>query len=124
MLLTSLKALGRTVSDIMRTRIEILSLDMQEYRLRLISLLMLSAFSFLFLMLSLVIGAFWLISSIGEEYRPMAMGILAAALLVCGLAFLGVLAWKLRKGPEPFHGSVAELKKDGFGFIGADRRLE
>jgi uncharacterized membrane protein YqjE len=112
MLLKSLKGLGMTFIEIIRTRIEILSLDVMEARVRFVSILMLGAFTFLLLSLGIILGMFWLIITFWESYRFMVMGILTVTLIGCGLVLLVILVWKLKKGPKLFEGTIAELDRD------------
>lgn len=112
MLMESLKGLGQTFVEIMRTRMEILSLDVKEARIRFVSILMLGAFTFLLLSFGIILGVFWLITAFWESNRILVMGIITAALLGCGLVLLVLLVWKLRNGPGLFEGTIAELDKD------------
>lgn len=112
MLLKSLTSLGRTFLEVMQTRIDILSFDLREYRLRFISIMMLGAFAFLCIALGAVIGSLWLIQSFREENRFAVMGIMTAGLLAGGLVLVSVLVFRLFRDPNPLHGSSAELRKD------------
>jgi len=112
MLLKSLKGLGQTFIGILRTRLEILSLDVQEARIRFVSILILGAFTFLFSALGIILGAFWLIITFWESNRLLIMGILTVTLLLCGLVLLVILIRKLKSGPRLFEGTIAELDKD------------
>ena len=120
MLLKSLTSLGRTFLEVMQTRIDILSLDLREYRLRFISVMMLGAFAFLCLALGTVIGALWLIQSFREESRFAVMGIMTGSLLAGGLVLAFILIFKLFRDPNPLHGSSAELTKDRDSFPSYD----
>ena len=124
MLLESLKGLGQTFVEILRTRMEILSLDVKEDRIRLVSILMLGAFSFLLLSLGIILGVFWLIVTFWEADRLLVMGILTAVLMGCGLILLALLVWRLRSGPGPFEGTIAELNKDREALVGRERRRD
>jgi uncharacterized membrane protein YqjE len=112
MLVKSLKRLGQTVIEILQTRMEILSLDVKEARIRFVSILMLYAFTFFSLSLGIVFGAFWLIIKFWETNRLLVVGILAVGFLACGLILMVVLVRRLRNGPRPFEGTIAELNKD------------
>lgn len=125
MLLKSIKALGETLIEVLRIKIEILSLDVKESRIRFISLLMLGVFSLLLFTLGIILGVFWLIIAFWESDRLLIMGVLTCIILFSGMLTLIVFLWKLKHGPEPFAGSIAELNKDSaaLGFHAArDRR--
>ena len=116
MLLESIKGLGETLVEVMRVKIEILSLDVKESRIRFLSILMLGVFSLLLLSLGIILGIFWLIIAFWESDRLLVMGILSAVLLSGGSVMLAVLIWKLKNGPEPFEGTISELNKDSEAF--------
>jgi uncharacterized membrane protein YqjE len=113
MLLDSLKGLGNTLLEIIRTRLELLSLDVKEAQIRFVMILMLGAFSFMLLSFGIILGVFWLILIFSGLHQLLVMGILTASLLVFGLIVLLLLVLKLKNGTELFGGTIAELKKDG-----------
>lgn len=112
MLLKSLASLGKTFVEVMQIRIDILSLDLREYRIRFVSIMMLGAFAFLCLSLGAVIGSLWFVQSFREENRFLVMGILTAGLLAAGLVLVFLLVFRLFRDPNPLHGSSSELAKD------------
>jgi uncharacterized membrane protein YqjE len=112
MLLESIKGLGETLIEVMRIKVEILSLDVKESRIRFISLLMLGVFSLLLLTLGIILGVFWLIIAFWESDRLLIMGVLSGIILFSGMLMLTVFLWKLKHSPEPFASSIAELNKD------------
>lgn len=125
MLLESIKGLGETLIEVMRIKIEILSLDIKESRIRFISLLMLGVFSLLLLSLGIILGVFWLIIAFWESDRLLIMGVLSGVILFSGMLMLTVFLWKLKHSPEPFESSISELNKDSaaLGILAArDRR--
>jgi uncharacterized membrane protein YqjE len=124
MLLKSLKDLGQTFVEIIRTRIEILSLDVNEARIRFVSILIISAFAFFFLAFGTIIAAFWLIAIFWESHRLLILGTLTAVFLGGGLIFLILLVWKLKKGPKFLKGTIDELKKDSAALSDRGRRSE
>ena len=123
-MLKSVKALTRTLLDILHTRLEILSLDVREMRFRLVSIMMLGACAFLFMTLGLILGSLWLILIFWETDRILVMGILTGALVLGAAIFLAILAWKLKMDPAVFHGSIEELDKDREALGGHRGRLE
>lgn len=113
MLFESLKRLARTAVELVRTRLELLSLDVEEAKLRFLSILLLGAVALLFLSLGVVMGAFWLVVAFWDTHRMLVLGLLTGLFLGGGLLALAGLSWKVRKGPRLFAATLAELGKDG-----------
>lgn len=112
MVLDSLKRLARSAVELVQTRLELLSLDVEEAKLRLLSTLLLGAVAFLFLSLGVVMGALWLVAAYWETHRMLVLGLLTGGFLGAGLLGLAALAWRARAGPRLFSASLAELEKD------------
>ncbi len=112
MLLESLKRLASTAVEIVRTRLELVSLDVEEAKLRFLSTLLLGAVAFLCLSLGVVMGAFWLVAAFWETHRTLVLGLLTGTFLGGGLLALAALSWRARKGPRLFAATLAELEKD------------
>jgi len=113
MLLESLRRLARTAVEVVRSRLELLSLDVEEAKLRLLSILLLGAVAFFCLTLGLVMGAFWLVVAFWDTHRMLVLGLLTGGFLGGGLLALAALAWRAKKGPRLFAATLAELEKDG-----------
>ena len=124
MLLKSLKGLGLTFVEILLTRMEILSLDVKEARIRFFSILMLWAFTFFFLAFGVILGVFMLLITFWQSDRILVMGILVASLIGCGLILLMILIRRIRTGPLLFQGTIAELDKDRETLEESERRSE
>lgn len=112
MIFESLKRLVRTAVELVRTRLELLSLDVEEAKLRLLSILLLGAVAFFCLTFGLALGAFWLVVAFWETHRLLVLGILTGTFLGGGLVALAALAWRAKKGPRLFATTLAELGKD------------
>ncbi len=112
MVLESLKRLARTAVELVRTRLELLSLDVEEAKLRLLSILLAGAIAFFCFSLGLVMAAFWLVVAFWDTHRMLVLGLLTGAFLGGGLLALAVLAWKAKKGPRLFAATLAELERD------------
>ena len=112
MVLDSLKRLARTAVELVRTRLELLSLDVEEAKLRFLSILLLGAVAFLCLSLGVVMGALWLVVAFWETHRMLVMGLLTGGFLGGGLLALAALSWQAKKGPRLFAATLAELEKD------------
>jgi uncharacterized membrane protein YqjE len=112
MLFDSLKRLARTAVELVHTRLELLALDVEEAKVRLLSILLLGALAFFCLSFGLALGAFWLVAAFWETHRVLVLGILTGAFLGGGLLALAVLSWQARRGPRLFSSTIEELKKD------------
>jgi uncharacterized membrane protein YqjE len=112
MVLDSLKRLARTAVEIVRTRLELLSLDVEEAKVRFLSILLAGAVAFFCLSLGVVMGAFWLVVAFWDTHRMLVLGLLTGAFLGGGLLALATLAWRAKKGPRLFAATLGELEKD------------
>jgi uncharacterized membrane protein YqjE len=112
MLLESLRRLAHTAVGLVQTRLELLSLDVEEAKLRLLSTVLLGAVAFLCLSLGVVMGALWLVVAFWETHRMLVMGLLTGGFLGGGLLALAALSWRAKHGPRLFSGTLAELEKD------------
>jgi len=110
-LLHSLKRLGRTALGIVENRVELLVVELEEERWRVVDVLLLVASATVLALMTLIAGTFALVMYFPEEHRPIALVIVS---LVYLLATLGVLL-KVRnrlKNWHSFSATLAELKKD------------
>ena len=112
MLIKALKVLGRSLVDILRTRMEILSLDIQEARIRLVTILILALCICVVFSLALILGLFLLILIFWDINRLMAVGIMVLSLVTVGATLVGILVYKLKNGTGLLQGTINELKKD------------
>jgi uncharacterized membrane protein YqjE len=112
MIIASLKRLVRTAVELIRGRLELISLDVEEARLRFFSTLLLGAIAFLCLALGAVMGAFWLVVAYWDTHRMLVLGLLTGTFLGGGALALAALAWRARSGPRLFANTLAELEKD------------
>lgn len=109
----SIGDLATTVLSMVRTRLELLSIEAVGEKTRLIRLLCMAFGALFLLMLALLVLSiavalyFW-----PTEARYLALAVLALVYAVGGLGlFLGV--WHgLRNGPVPFSATLDELKRD------------
>lgn len=112
MILKALKRFGHSSVEIIRTRLEIMSLDVKEAGIRYISVLMLGAITILLLSLGLILGIFLLIMIFWATEPLLVIGILSGSLLLSGLVILIFLIQRLKKVPGVFDGIISELDKD------------
>jgi uncharacterized membrane protein YqjE len=112
MLIESIKGLGKTFVQILCTRLETLSLDIKEDRIRFVSLLVLGATTVALLTLGVVIGALWVVLAFGEANRVLVVGLLTGIFLTAGLIAMAFMIRRLATLPGAFEGTIAELEKD------------
>jgi uncharacterized membrane protein YqjE len=110
-LLASVKRLLLTAAATVRNRVELLAVELQEERLRLVNVLLLAAAVVVFGLLTLVMLTFTVLLLAGEEHR------VAVAAAITGLYLLVALGafWRLRtrlKNWRAFSATRAELQKD------------
>lgn len=112
MILNALKRIWGSSIEIIRTRLEILSLDVKEAEIRFIGILVFGIFTVLLISLGIILGVFMLIVTFWERDPLMIMGILTSALTIGGLVMLILLILKFKKGRGLFDGIIYELDKD------------
>jgi uncharacterized membrane protein YqjE len=109
----SLKELGHTAVDILHTRFDLLVTEIAEEQVRLAELLLFAALSLLSLFLAVVIIAVFVVATLWEtEYRVLATGLIAAALLASGIGCGVACLRKAKAKPKLFSASVDELGAD------------
>jgi len=110
-LLGGASRLAGTALETIRTRIELLGLELAEERERLIRVLMWGAIALLLLALGLLTAVVLLALSFWEQ-RLWVLGCLALALLLGGSFIVVRVLRDARHRAHPFQSSVAELAKD------------
>ncbi|QWD73167.1 phage holin family protein [Polynucleobacter sp. MG-5-Ahmo-C2] len=111
-LLSSIKNLVSTGASIAQTRLELISVDVQIARSKLISLLVMIVSALFFLFFGLVMLALLIVIYSWESDRMMALGLLTSAFLSVGLILSLLIMQSLRTMPKLFEASIAELAKD------------
>jgi uncharacterized membrane protein YqjE len=109
-LVRSAQALLATVLGLARTRLELLSVEMQELLARLVLLMIGAVAAILLGALALGLGAVALIIAVPPEHRVAVSAGLALAFLAAA-AFIGWRVWRESK-VLPFAASLAELGRD------------
>jgi uncharacterized membrane protein YqjE len=109
----SLKELGRTAVDILHTRFDLLVAEIAEEQVRLAELLLYAALAILSLFLAVVIVAVFVVASLWDtDYRVLATGLVAAALVAAGIGCGVACVRKAKVKPKLFSASVEELGAD------------
>ena len=111
-LLDSLRNLASTFLAIVQTRIEIFASEIDEERTRLAQITLLAAVAAFCLGLAVILLVFFLVVLFWESDRLLAIGVLASAFAVAGIAAgLGLRA-AISKRPKFLSATLAELRKD------------
>lgn len=111
-LLSSIKNLASTGVSIAQTRLELLSVDVQIARNKLINLLVMIVSALFFLFFGLVMLALLIVIYSWESDRMLALGLLTTAFISIGLILVLVIMQALRNMPKLFEASIAEFSKD------------
>ena len=108
----SLKTLTSTLVAIGRTRLELLSVDIEEERAWLGSMLVWTLVALFCAGLSIVLAILLIVVLWWDTHRLMAIGISMLVLMLCAALAGKVVLDKARAKPRLFAGSLAELSKD------------
>ena len=111
-LLSSIKNLVSTGTSIAQTRLELISVDVQIARTKLISLLAMIVSALFFLFFGFVMLALFIVIYSCESDRMLALGLLTSAFLLIGLILTLLVMQSMRTMPRLFEASIAELAKD------------
>ena len=111
-LFSSLRSLAGSGIGLLRTRLELLSVEVREEKVRLLSLLIYGATAFVLLSFGLLFLAVFVTVLLWESHRLLALGAFAAVFVGGGLAaFVAMLA--IARTPSTlFAASLAELARD------------
>jgi len=109
-LMRSAQTLLATALGLARTRLELLSVEMQEVLARLVLLMVGAVAAILLAALAVGFGSVALVIAAPAEQRVAVAGALALVFLVAA----GILAWRVRRGAQlrPFSASLEELERD------------
>lgn len=111
-LFSSLKNLTVTLVDIIHTRLELLSTDLEEGRERLISLLAMTFIALFCLCFGTVLLAILIVVAFWDTHRLLALSSLTGLFLVSGTVLSVQALRALNAMPRMFAASLAELSKD------------
>jgi uncharacterized membrane protein YqjE len=111
-LFDSVKVLACTLLAIAHTRLELFSIEIEEQRVRLTSMLVWTLIALFCAGLGIVLATLFVVFALWDTHRLLALGIPAIVfLLAAALAWLIVLG-KTRARPRLFAASLAELSED------------
>lgn len=111
-LFDSLKTLSATLVAIGRTRLELLSVDIEEERVWLTSMLAWALGALFCAALSIVLALLFIVVAFWDTHRLLALAIPALLLMLGAVAAGKVVQEKMRAKPRLFAASIAELSKD------------
>lgn len=111
-LLNSMTTLVGSLVNIVYTRLELLSTDLEEDRQHLLSLVILSLVALFSLVIGVVLVAILLVVIFWDTHRLLALTSLAGLFLMTGLITCGFVLRKTRTKPRLFLASLLELLKD------------
>jgi len=111
-LLESLTILAGTLVAIAHTRLDLLSVDLEEERAHLFSQLVLTLAALLCLGIGVVLATTLLVVAFWDTHRLLALGALAGFFLVIGMGVWAFALHKARTKPRLFAASLSELFKD------------
>jgi len=111
-LLESLTILAGTLVAIVHTRLDLLSVDLEEERAHLFSLLALTLSALFCLGIGVVLATILLVVAFWDTHRLLALGALAGFYLVIGMGVWAFALHKARTKPRLFAASLSELFKD------------
>lgn len=108
----SLRARLDTLLGAAQTRLALLTVELQEEKLRLARLLFMTVLTALFLGFAAVFAALWVTVALWDSHRLLALGLSTGLFLVLGLAAASVAARTVAAGSRLFAASLAELGND------------
>lgn len=111
-LVNSLKNLGKTAIEIFHTRLQLVSVDIQEEKARLVELMVYAVVGVFCASFALLLLTFFVVVAFWDTYRLAALAALTLLYLAIGVAAGISFRNKLRAHPVLFASTLAELKKD------------
>jgi uncharacterized membrane protein YqjE len=111
-LLASLRTLLETGVQLARVRVELLGNELEEQKLRLAHGLVLAVAGVLLLLVAVLLACGFVLLLVQEGHRLAAIGVLAVAVTVGGLALLRAGSARLRNPAGVFQATLDELRRD------------
>lgn len=108
----SLRTRLDTLLGTVQTRLGLLTVELQEEKLRLARLLFMTVLTALFLGFAAVFAAIWVTVALWDSHRLLALGLSTGLFLILGVAAATVAARTVAAGSQLFAASLAELGKD------------
>ncbi len=95
-----------------QTRLELLTVELQEEKLRLARLLFMTVLAALFLGFAAVFAALWITVALWDSHRLLALGLATGLFVTLGVAAATVAARTVAAGSRLFAASIDELNHD------------
>lgn len=111
-LFASLRGLIATAIALLRTRLELFATELEEEKLRLLSIVMYGAAAFFMLYAGVLLLAIFLTVLFWDSHRLLVLGGLTAIFLACGFGAILLVLRQVRAGSRLFSASLAELAQD------------
>lgn len=111
-LLASLSSLTNTLIDIVQTRIELLSLDIEEDRTRIFQLVLIYMAALFSLVVGFVIVITLTVFLLWEKNQLDILFLIGGIFVLLGVAILGLATYKAKNKPGLFLSSLLALEKD------------
>lgn len=111
-LFVSVRMMADTLIAIVQTRVELLSTELEEERIRLTSMLVWGFVALFCASLGIIFVTMLFVLSLWDDHRLLAAGIPAAVFLSAALFSVRTLVLKIQSKPRLFSASLAELNKD------------
>ncbi|MDD5180204.1 MAG: phage holin family protein [Gallionellaceae bacterium] len=111
-LFNSLRMLAATLVATGQTRLELFSIEIEEERTRLGSMLLWTLAAMFCAALCIVLVTLWVVVVFWDDHRLLALGILAFLFLLGALLAGWIALGKARAKPRLFAASIRELSKD------------
>jgi uncharacterized membrane protein YqjE len=96
----------------LRTRLELAGVEIEQEAARILSRLLLGAAALYMLSFGTLLAIVWVILSLPEHWRAVALGAAALALLFGGVGALAGLSYAVRRRRSPFQATLTVLKRD------------
>ena len=111
-LVGSLARFGRTAIGLLRTRLEILSTELEEERIQ-FARLALTVFAIAFcLQMAVLLFVVLMVVLLWDSHRLVTLGVFAVGFLLAGAGLALLLRQRLRTRPRMFAATLGELGKD------------
>lgn len=111
-LFASLRGLLATSLGLLRTRAELLIVEIEEEKLRLFATLLLGLLCCFFLGVGLLLLVIFLTVVFWESHRLLVLGLSCGLFLLLGILALQALKQQLQRGSQLFKSSLQELQQD------------
>lgn len=111
-LMESLKRMTGTLLDILQTRLDLLSNEMEEERLRIGQMLLFGSVAMFFFGMAIMLLTVFVVVVFWDSYRLLVLGGFVVLYLVAGLLVLNALRRVARERSKLFSASLAELAED------------